>query len=285
MSTYTSVALSTPTHVHLLAALLSDPVPAATQWLAERADWLLGLGAAGLVAVGLTPATEVVRLRALKAFGGRLGGRARHRTRAVQLASRLRERLRFAAGRVQSRRRGAAVELCRVLAAELRAGRDPGTAVIAAVGELDAESERELAPLTAAARSGQDPVPELLALAKARGSGGLGQLAACWRVATNTGAGLADVVDRLSVSLTADEALRREVGAQLAGPRATAVMLSVLPVLGLGMATALGGSPLAFLFTTPVGLLCLVVGLLLDAAGLFWTHRMARRVLTETGMA
>ncbi|MDT0304034.1 type II secretion system F family protein [Streptomonospora wellingtoniae] len=285
MSTCTSVALSAPTHLSLLPALLPEPVPAVSQWLAERAGRLLLFGAAGLVAVHLTPATAVVRLRALRSREERRGGRRWGGTRALPIAQRLRARLRLAAGRVQSRRRRAAVELCRVLAAELRAGRDPGAAVTAAVSELDAETERELAPLTAAARSGQDPVPVLLALAEARGAEGLGQLAACWRVATNTGAGLADVVDRLSVSLTADEALRREVGAQLAGPRATAVMLSALPVLGLGMATALGGSPLAFLFSTPVGLACLAVGLLLDAAGLFWTHRMARRVLTETGMA
>ncbi|MFD0777121.1 type II secretion system F family protein, partial [Streptomonospora algeriensis] len=130
----------------------------------------------------------------------------------------------------------------------------------------------------------QDVVAPLRALAGARGFGGLGHLAACWSVVADTGAGLADIVDRLSASLASAEALRRELGAQIAGPRATAVLLSVLPVLGLGMATALGGSPLAFLFTTPAGLVCLAAGLVLDAAGLFWTHRMVRRVLSDSGM-
>ena len=104
-------------------------------------------------------------------------------------------------------------------------------------------------------------------------------------MATGTGAAPADVVDRLAESLAGQEAQRRELAAQLAGPRTTAVLLSLLPVLGLTMASVLGGSPLGFLFVTPAGLMCLAAGLLLDAAGLFWTFRMARRVLSESGVA
>lgn len=275
MSTWAQTAESAPM---LLPPLLNPVLPAA-HWPAGQAEWLLAVGAAGLVAAALAPGSAVVRLRGPTNGGGEDGaGRSALRIR------RLRVRIALARGREPDRRRRAVAELCAVLAAELRAGRSPGDAMVTAVDELDPESGRELAPLSEAARGGQDLVTPLRALAGAHGARGLDHLAACWRVAADTGAGLADVVDRLSVSLASEEALRRELGAQLAGPRATAVLLSVLPVLGLGMATALGGSPLAFLFTTPAGLLCLAAGLALDAAGLFWTHRMVRRVLSESGL-
>ncbi|MUL39652.1 hypothetical protein FZ103_00390 [Streptomonospora sp. PA3] len=274
-------------HAPVAASSAFPPLPdAALAWahgLAGQAGCLLALGCLGVIAAGFVPGPATVRLRGLMPAGGeRRGGWVAQR--AERLARGLRARLELAAGRVQGRRRRAGATLCGVLAAELRAGRDPGAAMVAAVAELDTESRRELAALSAAGRSGQDVVPTLRTLAAAPGAGGLGQLAACWRVAASTGAGLADAADRLAAALSAEEALRRELGAQLAGPRATAVLLSVLPVLGLGMATALGGSPLAFLFTTPAGLLCLAAGLVLDAVGLFWTHRMVRRVLSESGM-
>ena len=67
------------------------------------------------------------------------------------------------------------------------------------------------------------------------------------------------------------------MAAQLAGPRATAVLLALLPVFGLAMGNALGADPLAVLVGTPVGRGCLVLGLLLEVAGLLWTARITRR--------
>ncbi len=162
-------------------------------------------------------------------------------------------------------RRRAVVLLCRVMAAELRAGQPPEVALRVAaleagplVGEVtDAGSLRR------AAERDED----LWALA---------YLAACWEVAAETGAGLAGVVDALAVSLTEREEQRDEVSARTAGPRTTALVLSGLPLVGMAMSAGLGGSPLVFLFTTPLGLLCLGVGVLLDLAGAWWTLRMVR---------
>ncbi|WP_026129637.1 type II secretion system F family protein, partial [Nocardiopsis prasina] len=64
--------------------------------------------------------------------------------------------------------------------------------------------------------------------------------------------------------------------ARPAGPRTTALVLAGLPLVGMAMSAGLGGSPLVFLFTTPVGLLCLGVGILLDILGAWWTLRMVR---------
>ena len=162
-------------------------------------------------------------------------------------------------------RRRAVVLLCRVMAAELRAGQPPEVALRVAVleaGPLVGEVT-DAGSLRRAAERDED----LWALA---------YLAACWEVAAETGAGLAGVVDALAVSLTEREEQRDEVSARTAGPRTTALVLSVLPLVGMAMSAGLGGSPLVFLFTTPLGLLCLGLGVLLDLVGAWWTLRMVR---------
>ncbi|MFG1998409.1 type II secretion system F family protein [Spirillospora sp. NPDC048911] len=113
-------------------------------------------------------------------------------------------------------------------------------------------------------------------LAARPGAEGLRLLAACWRIGAERGGTLAAVLDGLASALRDEEAQRQDVAAQLAGPRATARLLAGLPLLGLGMAAAMGANPLAFLFGTGPGVCFLTVGLALDAVGLGWTQRLAR---------
>ena len=102
-------------------------------------------------------------------------------------------------------------------------------------------------------------------------------LAACWTVCAASGSGLATAVEQLGEGLRADQERRRAVEAELAGPRATAGLLAVLPVAGLLLATGLGADPAGVLLHTPLGLACLTGGLLLDGLGLLWTGRMVAR--------
>jgi tight adherence protein B len=242
--------------------------------------WLLAVGVLGWVAARTIPSTPSARLRALT---GRAPARRAGADRWARAVADVRARYDLLAGRTADRRRRAAVELCRVLATELRAGRDPASAVEAAVSGLPPPAARELAGLVATARAGGDLAAPLAGAARLPGAAGLGYLAACWRVASGTGAGLADVVDRLADGLDREGAARRELAAQLSGPRTTALVLSALPVLGLAMSAGVGGAPLAFLFGSPVGSACLAAGVLLDALGLWWTHRLVRGVLTAHG--
>ncbi|HEX6446761.1 MAG TPA: type II secretion system F family protein [Streptosporangiales bacterium] len=178
-------------------------------------------------------------------------------------------------------RRGAAealVELCTGFAAELRAGRPPIVALRLAAGTLPAQARAELRPVLAAAGSGGD-VPAAMRVASGEpGWHGLAWLAACWQVGVDSGAGLADAVERLAGALRDDQRAGREVAAQLAAPRATARLLAALPVLGIALSTALGQRPLSFLFGSGYGLGCLVVGVAVDVAGVVWTTRLARSV-------
>jgi hypothetical protein len=47
----------------------------------------------------------------------------------------------------------------------------------------------------------------------------------------------------------------------------------LLPLLGLGLAAALGAHPIPFLCSTLPGLACLITGTSLNLLGLHWTRR------------
>src|SRR5699024_5809890 len=78
--------------------------------------------------------------------------------------------------------------------------------------------------------------------------------------------------------LRADVAARREravrVDATLAGPRATAVILTALPALGALLGSGFGADPLAVLRGGPVGGVLCLVGAGFLCAGLAWTDRI-----------
>ncbi|MFC4058597.1 type II secretion system F family protein [Planomonospora corallina] len=173
--------------------------------------------------------------------------------------------------------REASLELCQGLAAELAAGRTANEALVRVVSVMAFPDPMAGRTLTAAARDGGDVPVALLAVAPERGGEGLRRLAACWRASVTAGGGLVALVDRVAASLREAEAHRQDVAAQLAGPRATARLLAGLPVLGLLMAAGLGMRPLDFLFGGPAGTACLVLGIVLDGCGLWWTHHLVAR--------
>ena len=174
-----------------------------------------------------------------------------------------------AARRRAARRRAAAVDLLASLAAELRGGAAPRVALAAAAGP-------RYPAVAAAARS---PAADLVvALAAADdGAGLLVDLAAAWRLVEITGARLAGPAARLAEAARADEGVRREVAAQLAGPRATALLLALLPCTGVLLGTALGADPGGFLLATEPGRLCLLAGATLVSAGVAWTEAIVAR--------
>ncbi|MFE6777031.1 type II secretion system F family protein [Streptomyces sp. NPDC057702] len=179
------------------------------------------------------------------------------------------------AGQRRAARRGSAViELCADLAGDLRAGHQPGEALRSVEVTEFADA---WARVTAAARFGGDVPAALRLVARLPGAEGMAGVAACWQVAVEGGAGLADGLDRVAAALRAERDQREELRAQLAGVRSTAVMLALLPAFGLVLGSALGAAPLHVLLHTPAGLSCLALGALLEWAGLAWTARIVRR--------
>lgn len=167
------------------------------------------------------------------------------------------------------------------LVAELRIGRRPGDALASAARGLGGAG-------TDAGSEGAAGV--VRALSEAHGVAGLGgdgpavlergddaiaaELAGAWRLAERHGVSLAEVVDRLRADLAERRDRNARVEASLAGPRATSVVLSALPVVGIVMGTGIGAEPLGFLVGSTAGGVVALVGATLLVAGLWWTNRI-----------
>ncbi|MFG2883653.1 type II secretion system F family protein [Streptomyces sp. NPDC048297] len=255
----------------------------------RRARLLLGAGG-GVVATG-APSWERV-LGELRRLGGRLGAEWWSLAAGLLLgllgASVIpvvagaagvpvlrRMRLARQARSARERRTDAVIALCGVLAGEVRAGRQPGEALLRAARDSGGLGDAQAA-VVAAARFGGDVPGALAVAARQPGAEGLLGLAACWRVAVDQGAGLAAGLDRLDAALRAERDQRADLRAQLSGARATALLLAVLPALGLLLGSAMGADPLRVLLHTGAGLGCLAVGVVFEGAGMWWSARIVR---------
>ncbi|SDO90679.1 tight adherence protein B [Klenkia soli] len=164
----------------------------------------------------------------------------------------------------------ALAEALGVLAAELRAGRSLADATGTAVGSCPHPvAAAALAPALGAATVVADLPDEARAA--------LARVVTAARVSARTGCSLAAVVTAAEDDLRAGLRTRAELGAALSGPRASAVVLAGLPVLGLLMGAGIGADPWRVLTTTPVGTVLLLVGVGLEAAGITWSGRLADR--------
>jgi tight adherence protein B len=178
------------------------------------------------------------------------------------------------------------VDLLSAVGAELRAGAPPDVALRRALAELGAagstRGQPELPATTAALKLAGDVAAGLRADAGDRCNSAyrdcLLGLGVCWQVSGSSGAGLGNAVARLAQSERSRAGLRRELHAELAGPKATAVLLAMLPVAGIMLGTALGAKPLAWLFQSPLGWVDLAVAGLLVGLGLRWVRRIVNSV-------
>ena len=176
-----------------------------------------------------------------------------------------------AARRHAARKRLRGVQALGALAAELESGQPPLAALAVSGGEPT------VWPTAVAAASVGEDVAAALAQ-DAVDQPALRSLAACWRVSASTGTGFAAAVSRLAESARAAEAVRVDLEGELAGPRATARMLAILPCVGVAFGVMLGSDPISWLLTTGAGLACLVGGITLTVLGMVWTGRIAAAV-------
>ncbi|MEU9098947.1 type II secretion system F family protein [Streptomyces sp. NPDC048361] len=177
--------------------------------------------------------------------------------------------------RSRARRADEVIAWCAAVAAELRAGRQPGPALVAAARETAALGAAA-APVVAAATFGGDVPAALRSAAREPGAEGLAGIAACWQVAVDGGAGLASGLERLENALRAEREQQDALRSELAGPRTTVLLLALLPALGLVLGTAMGASPLRVLLHSPAGFGCLLVASVLETAGVCWAARIVR---------
>jgi tight adherence protein B len=175
-------------------------------------------------------------------------------------------------------RRVAIVEVTFALAGELRAGRTP-TQALASVARWAGPLRPVLEAAAAADAVGGDGAEELAHGAELAGAERLRYVAAAWSAAGSVGARVAVVLERLSEAMDSDADIRRELDAALAGPRATAGLLTALPLLGLALGQAVGANPLDLLLHRPLGWGLLAAATCLDAVGVVLTRGVVRAAL------
>ncbi|MFH5824962.1 type II secretion protein F [Georgenia sp. AZ-5] len=109
----------------------------------------------------------------------------------------------------------------------------------------------------------------------ARAAALAGTLAAC-RLTHESGAPLAQVLERCAEGITEAGHARAARAIALAGPRSTARLLGWLPLLGLALGVAVGADPLPVLLDGGLGTGCLLAGLALSVAGRRWVAALDR---------
>lgn len=172
--------------------------------------------------------------------------------------------------RVADRRAEAVAEASQLLAGLLRVGHIPVTALRLAAAEsevfTDAVAAQDVGGSITATwrRQSQEP-----------GGAGLADLAAAWAVCERSGASLTDTLDSVAEHLDNVRDLTGLVAAELSAPKATGRILAVLPFAGIGLGFAIGGNPVDFLTGSIVGQGCLVAGVALACAGVWWIERIA----------
>lgn len=108
-------------------------------------------------------------------------------------------------------------------------------------------------------------------------------LAAAWEIATTVGAPLADVLRSLAESLQDAASAADDVRIALAEPAGTARLLLWMPAAGLLLGFALGFDILGAVAGNPLGLACVVIGLLLVLTARAWTRSLLRRAEPPPG--
>jgi tight adherence protein B len=105
------------------------------------------------------------------------------------------------------------------------------------------------------------------------------------RVADQTGAPLADLLERAAADARATDRVTAAAAAQAAGAQATAWLLAALPAGGIALGYAIGADPLRVLLRTPIGAGCAAGAIALQVAGLAWADRLTRPTVLDRGLS
>lgn len=163
-------------------------------------------------------------------------------------------------------------EICLALSAELQSGVPMGKAVT----EVAADWPDLLGEVAGQVAVGGEVAEAFRRVAELPGAGALNAVAAAWDVAERTGAPLSRVLLAVADSLRMAVTARREAQSQLATARATARLMAVLPFGTLLLLSSGDRAAVRFLFTTPVGWVCLGIAGSLAALGMWWVDRVSR---------
>ena len=103
------------------------------------------------------------------------------------------------------------------------------------------------------------------------------QFDSVWSLALRSGGSVSGAMQALGEVFLTKAKHRREIQLAFAGPRATARLVSWLPVAGLVLAQVFGLNPLVAVFAKPIALVSLAFGVLLLLVGRFWTKSILEK--------
>ncbi|MEU4315496.1 hypothetical protein [Nocardia sp. NPDC024068] len=221
------------------------------------------------------PARAAAALGCVAAFGLGSGSLMAALLVAATVTTRVR---RARAARVHRAECGNLLDGLEAVIAELRVGAHPGAAAAVAARETAGVAASAFAVGAARSRLGGSGAEGLLRPDSVIGPE-LVRVADAWRVAERHGLALAELLAATRADLSARIAFRSRTDAALAGARATAAILAVLPVLGIGLGQMMGANPLRVLLFSSPGTYLLPLGTGLACAGLLWADEITRRVV------
>ena len=100
--------------------------------------------------------------------------------------------------------------------------------------------------------------------------------AAALSIGVSTGGRRAPAVDGVAATLRGRRATRREVASLAQQGRLSGLLVALLPVCFLGLSAMVHRDSVTALYGTPVGMVCLVSGGVLNVAAFAWMHRITR---------
>jgi tight adherence protein B len=164
-------------------------------------------------------------------------------------------------------------EALSAMVAELRAGAHPVMAAESAAVDAAPRAAETMRLIAASARldgnlgeHGEDPV--------------LSRLGVAWSLVRKHGLPMAEVLDAVRRDAAAGVRFARQTHARMAGPRASAVVLALLPAVGIALGEAMGARPVHVLASTVPGQILLVVGSALVWAGMAWSAKLTERAVS-----
>jgi tight adherence protein B len=164
-------------------------------------------------------------------------------------------------------------EAVRSLVGELRAGAHPAIAAENVAADAPAGCADAMRAIATAARFGGDIEHAV------RDRPVLVEVGYAWGLAQRHGLPLADVLESVVRDLDQRARFARQVRARMAGPRASAMVLALLPLVGVALGEAMDARPLHVLGSTFAGQVMLVLGVALVCAGVAWSARLTHQAV------
>ncbi|WP_067574935.1 type II secretion system F family protein [Nocardia acidivorans] len=221
----------------------------------------------------------MVRIAAVSALSSMLLFGVGPLVAAIVVAGTLASRRRRArSDRVRSAQSVQLLEGLETVIGELRIGAHPSAAAEIAAVETTGPTAHAFAVSAARSRLGGSGAEAFRRTATAIPEE-LSRLAEAWQVADRHGLALAELLTATRLDLLGRRRFRDRTRAALAGARATAAVLALLPLLGIALGQLMGAAPLYVLFRSAAGAWLLPLGATLTCAGLLWTDAITAKVL------